>query len=98
MSKKVLFMTAILMASIFSAIAAVSAQTALPAQAGQPIRMGNVYENNHPYPYGNPYSPQPYYNNRGRRGVSFREYYGFDGIPFNGSHIQAFRRFHGRGF
>jgi hypothetical protein len=37
-------------------------------------------------------------NARGRQSVSFQEYFGFDGIPFNGSHLRAFHRYHGRGF
>ncbi len=65
-------------------------RTAKPAAA---VRQGYAYG----YPYG--YAPQQsYYNARGNRPVSFQEYFGFDGIPFNGSHIQAFRRYHGRGF
>lgn len=70
-------------------------QTAAPPQTARPAAPRHV----HSYPYGYAYpQQQPYYNTRGGRPVSFQEYFGFDGIPFNGSHIQAFRRFHGRGF
>ena len=72
-------------------------QTAAPARTIQPTAPRQLY----PYSYGYAY-PQQYqhqhYNNRSGRPVTFQEYFGFDGIPFNGSHIQAFRRYHGRGF
>ncbi len=74
-------------------------QTAAPPQTARPAAPRQVY----PYPYGYAYPQQHQhqyqpYNNRGGRPVTFQEYFGFDGIPFNGSHIQAFRRYHGRGF
>lgn len=74
---------------------AAPARTAVPAQTARPAASRHV----HSYPYGYTYpQQQSYYTTRGGRPVSFQEYFGFDGIPFNGSHIQAFRRFHGRGF
>ena len=77
----------------------VPAQTVPPARIVQPAAPRQVY----PYPYGYAYPQQHQHqyqphNNRGGRPVTFQEYFGFDGIPFNGSHIQAFRRYHGRGF
>lgn len=69
--------------------------TPAPAQAhpARPAAPRQVYS----YPRGYAYPQQPQYNaNRGGRPVTFQEYFGFDGIPFNGSHIQAFRRYHGR--
>ena len=76
--------------------AAVPAQTAAPVGVARPAAPRQVYT--YPYGYVRTQPQQQYYTNRGGRPVTFQEYFGFDGIPFNGSHIQAFRRYHGRGF
>ena len=70
------------------------APSAVPVQAVRPTRPGYPARNVYAYPNGYTYPQPQYYNYRGRRAVSFQEYFGFDGIPFNGSHIQAFRRYH----
>ena len=75
---------------------AVLAQTATPARTARPSAPRHAHTASNGYAH--PQQQQSYYTARGGHPVSFQEYFGFDGIPFNGSHIQAFRRFHGRGF
>ena len=80
--------------AVNAASVTVPAPSAVPVQAVRPTRPGYPARNVYAYPNGYTYPQPQYYNYRGRRAVSFQEYFGFDGIPFNGSHIQAFRRYH----
>ena len=81
------------MGAVNAASVVAPAPVTVPAQ---PSRPGYATRNVYTYPNGYAYPQPQYYNNyRGRRAVSFQEYFGFDGIPFNGSHIQAFRRYRG---
>ena len=80
--------------TVVSAPATQPAATAAPAPAAQSAATAAPAPANTAVPAAGSTSPvqTQFYQNQGYRAVSARDFFGFDGIPFNGSHRAAFLR------